>query len=125
MQPSADDRPAFAVVFKGRNMEPGADVAPMGEVTFNVVNESDVPHDFAIVQASELGPRTGTQSEDHGPDLIGTFDAVPAGGSRSATFDLNEGRYVLVSNTPGDTLGVTLFELTVQDPHGVDEPERG
>jgi hypothetical protein len=125
MQPSADNRPEFPIVFKGQTMEPAADVAPLGEVTFHVVNESDVPHDFAVVQATEVDPKVGERYQDHDPELIGTFDEVPPGGSRSATYLLDEGRYVLVSNTPGDTLGLSLFELTVQDPQGVQDPERG
>lgn len=125
MQPSADNRPEFPVVFKGGAMEPAADVAPLGEVTFQVVNESDVPHDFAIVQASESRLKVGGPYQDRDPDVVGTLNDVPPGGSRSATYRLDEGRYVLVSNTPGDALGLSLFELTVQDPHGVEEPERG
>lgn len=124
MQPSADNRPEFDIVFKGETMEPAADVAPLGEVTFNVTNESDVPHDFAVVQATGASSRARARYESDDPDLVVTFDDVPAGGARSATFDLTEGRYVLVSNTPGDTLGLALFELTVQDPQGVEEPER-
>lgn len=108
----------FEVILKDGVLEPGADVAPIGEVTFLVENESDQAHDLALVQVdSDVDRRRPFEVGDRG--LIGLIEGVEPRGSQSGTFKLEPGQYLMVSNTQDERwLGRSLFELTVQPPDG-------
>lgn len=46
--------------------------------------------------------------------MVGLIEAIPPHESRVVTWPLEEGHYVLISNTPGEYLNASLFDLTVQ-----------
>lgn len=105
----------FEIVLKGDVLEPGASVAPRGAVTFVIQNDSESPHDLAVVQfASDVTPRdTPFRPGEEG--VVGLVDAVAPGDARTATFVLEAGKYLVISNTPGPgRVGRSIFELTVQ-----------
>lgn len=117
MNQTSDPRPDFEIEFRADEMEPHADVAPEGEVTFQLINATDYPQDFALieVETDEAEWRTSERpvSEDD-IEVIGVVRGIPARGAAAVTWDLEEGRYLMISNTPGQRLHASLFELTVQ-----------
>ena len=121
----SEDLPEFLITFKAATMEPGADVAPTGPVTFVLMNESESTHDFCLVNMGG-DPATGrsqqrTQREPLGssdPTLVATADGVAPGDAKTMTVELDAGRYCVLSNTVGEHLGTALFELTVQPADG-------
>jgi hypothetical protein len=114
--------PQFEVVFKGETIEPGADVAPTGDVTFVLLNESGEPHDFALIDleaADGADAPVGIPVREGNPGVIATAPDVMAGDSKRFTRTLHEGRYALILNTRGRGVGTSLFLLTVQPADGV------
>lgn len=111
--------PQFEVVFKGQSLEPAADVAPAGDVTFVLMNESPEPHDFALVDIGD-GPRRpdGRPAREAASGPVASALDVPPGDSSTFTQTLGEGRYALVLNTKGWAGGTSLFLLTVQPAAG-------
>jgi hypothetical protein len=107
----------FEIEFRGEEMEPHADVAPEGPVRFQLINDTETPHDFALVAltADEVEWRDAPEpvSEDD-IEVVGLIEAIPPHESRVVTWPLEEGHYVLISNTPGEYLNASLFDLTVQ-----------
>lgn len=107
----------FEIEFRGDEMEPQADVAPEGHVRFQLINDTDAPHDFALVAltADELEWRDSSEpvSEDD-IAVVGLIEGIPPHEARAVTWPLEEGHYVLISNTPGEHLNLSLFDLTVQ-----------
>jgi hypothetical protein len=123
MNQTAGEHPDFSVVFRGDAMEPSTDVAPEGEVTLVVENQSDSAHDFALVifeDGNRDGPPVGEPLSEGDPRLVAALEALLPGESEEVTLDLQRGRYLVISNTPGDTLGTSLFELTVQPVQGAE-----
>src|SRR5690606_9254525 len=49
MNQNNDPVPDFEIEFRGDEMEPHADVVPEGPVTFQLINDTDDAHDFALV----------------------------------------------------------------------------
>jgi hypothetical protein len=118
-----DRLPEFSVIFTGDTMEPIADVVPEGDVTFVLANDSAEPHAFALakVESHEHDRvRRAIRFEPDDPTLVGHVDDIEPGEAVRLTYRLERGRYVLLSNTPGDFLGRSLFELTVQPEDGSD-----
>lgn len=118
---SATSPPEFSVVFSGKALEPFADVAPAGEVRFVLVNQSEEPHDFALIHLRHSETPFDRIAEPVRPGAEGVVACIPpigGGESETVTETLEEGRYAMISNSPGDTLGISLFELTVQPVEG-------
>lgn len=113
--------PEFEVLFKGTEMEPFADVAPEGPVTFILENSSSEPHDFALIGLPDDQPEPDLidepLEEDH-ISVVGRVMGIEPGMTEAVTFPLERGRYLLISNTPGRYLGHSLFDLTVQPVEG-------
>ena len=114
---NAYERAEFEVVFKGETMEPGADVAPEGEVTFVLLNDDDVPHDFALMSlapGAEAWERSGEPVGEDDLALVGMVRGIEPGAEETLTYPLVRGRYVLIANTSGKYAGSSLFTITVQ-----------
>ena len=121
---TSEDRPEFLITFKAATMEPGADVAPRGEVTFVLMNESASTHDFALVDLSDNGATSQRRERfaSGDPTLVASVDGVEPGQAETVRVYLEPGRYFVVSNSEGEHLGLALFELTVQPVEG-SEPD--
>jgi hypothetical protein len=84
---------------------PAEDSVSAGEVTFDVTNEGpNDPHELVVIRtdlASDALPTTaegGVDEEGEGIEVIGEIEEFPPGESRSGSFDLDAGSYVLICN---------------------------
>jgi len=84
---------------------PAEDVVPAGEMTFDVENTGpDHPHEFMVIR-TDLAPDALPAAEDgsvdeegEGIEVIGEIEEFAPGETRSSTFDLEAGNYVLICN---------------------------
>lgn len=121
MNQKNDPVPDFAIVFRGDEMQPIADVAPEGHVTIQLHNDTEEVHDFALiaVEEDELEWRNSSEPvSDEDIEVVGLIEGIPAHGAKAVTWPLEEGHYLMISNTPGAYLGASVFELTVQPADG-------
>ena len=89
---------------------------PAGEVTFDVTNVGAIPHELVIIRsdvAPDALPVEGGRVPESAVDLIGEVEEFPAGETKSGTFTLEAGSYVLICNIPahyqqGMTIGFTV-----------------
>ena len=87
-----------------------------GLLRFNVKNEGAAIHELVIVRTDAepdaLPVESGIVVESD-LDVIGEIEEFPGGESRSSSFQLDAGRYLLICNVPGHySLGM-VAELTV------------
>jgi len=118
---TSDPNPDFEIEFRADEMEPHADVVPEGDVTFQLINATDQAQDFALiaVEEDELAWRDATEPVDEEDiEVVGIIRDIPPHGAHAVTWPLEQGHYVMVSNTPGEHLRSSLFELTVQPVEG-------
>ena len=121
MNQTSDQTPDFEIEFRDEDMEPHADVAPAGPVTFQLINATENSQDFALLELEQDETEWRDVSEPGTDDdihVVGFIRGIPAHGASAATWDLEEGHYVMISNTPGDRLRASVFELTVQPVEG-------
>ncbi len=121
----AESGPEFQVIFRGDPMEPQATVAPEGNVTFVIQNSSTEPHDFALVGLADgdtSAPAVDEPLEEEHISVVGRVMGIEPGTAESVTFPLERGSYLMISNTPGQFLGASLMELTVQPVDGEAQP---
>ncbi len=117
MNQTSDPTPDFEIEFRADEMEPHADVVPAGPVTFQLINATDAAQDFALLEVEQDEAEWRESSEPVTEDdihVVGVLRGIPARGASAVTWDLEEGHYVMVSNTPGERLHASVFELTVQ-----------
>jgi hypothetical protein len=84
---------------------PDADSVPAGSVTFEATNQGpDDDHELVVIK-TDLDPGAlptnddGSVNEDgEGIEVIGEIEEFAVGQTRSATFDLEAGAYVLICN---------------------------
>lgn len=82
----------------------GPESVEAGLIRFNVFNEGAVIHELVIVRtdtAADALPVESGLAVEADLDVIGEVEEVPGGESRSATFQLDAGRYLLICNVPG------------------------
>lgn len=81
---------------------------PSGEMSFVVRNEGPSDHEFVILRtdlpAGSLPIRDGEWVDESatGIEIVGEFDHVLAGKTKTLRVDLVPGRYVALSNAQGD-----------------------
>lgn len=79
--------------------------APAGSVTFDVTNEGpDDPHELVVIK-TDLAPDALPTTEEgavdetgEGIEVIGEVEEFPPGESRTQSFELEAGSYVLICN---------------------------
>ncbi|HYM52974.1 MAG TPA: hypothetical protein VEW45_05760 [Candidatus Dormibacteraeota bacterium] len=78
--------------------------APRGEVTFDIKNSGELPHEFLVIRtdkdAAEL-PFEGEKVVEGGLDIVARSEPIPAGQWAMLTSDLEPGHYVLICNLSG------------------------
>ncbi|MDA0352483.1 MAG: hypothetical protein O3A10_09785 [Chloroflexi bacterium] len=95
----------------------GPESVSAGLVRFNVANEGAAIHELVIVRTdaepAALPIEGGVVAETE-LDVVGEIEEFPGGETRSATFELSAGRYLLICNVPGHFLlgMVTEFSVT-------------
>ncbi len=99
--------------------EGGTDfAATAGDVTFEVHNEGDAPHELVVLRtdlpADALPVEGGLVDEAaEGIEEIGEVEEFPGGEIEIGTFHLEAGRYVLICNIAGHYQQGMFAELTV------------
>jgi plastocyanin len=99
---------AVDVTLQDWSVIPAQDSVEAGSVTFNVTNEGPHPHEFVVIRtdlapdALPTMPEGMVDEEGEGIEVIGEIEEFPRGETRSATFDLDPGSYVLVCNLVGN-----------------------
>lgn len=90
------------------SVKPGTISVPAGKVTFQVANQGKLEHEM-IVLKTDLAPTALEMStteenkvdEEGGVNDVGEVEAVASGTTKSETFDLTPGTYVLICNVAG------------------------
>jgi uncharacterized cupredoxin-like copper-binding protein len=81
--------------------------APAGEVTFDVTNEAEQPHEFVVFKTDLAADALPTDDEGlvdesgEGVELIDEIEDVEGGSTQSLTVNLDAGSYVFICNLPG------------------------
>ncbi len=101
---SDDDPPSVDVTLGEFVVEPDPTSDESGEIEFVADNQGGETHELVLVQAADAAAlpvdADGAVVEDELPEgaFIGEIEDVESGSSKSATFDLEAGDYVLFCN---------------------------
>ena len=86
-----------------------------GKVTFSVKNSGDVEHELVIIKtptaASKLKVSNGRVSDK---GSVGEIEDIASGKTKSKSFNLKKGHYVLLCNIPGHYAQGMRADLTVK-----------
>ena len=102
------------------SVKPSVASVPAGKVTFQVVNQGKIEHELVLLKtdlaANALKARAAEPDkvdEEAGAKNMGEIEDVGTGASKSETFDLAPGKYVLVCNVAGHYKSgmATAFEV--------------
>lgn len=98
-----DDTETVDVLVSEWLVEPDPTSVAAGEVTFNVDNQGGEEHELIILEGDD--PASLSTTADGSVDeeqldgiTVGHIEGVPAGDSKSDTFELTEGSYILLCN---------------------------
>ncbi len=94
------------VTLKEWSIQPNLTTVPAGKVTFAVTNQGAIEHEMVILRTDVAPTQLAMNSAEPGTALedstvvknVGEVDEVAAGESKSDTFDLTPGKYVLICN---------------------------
>ncbi|HEX6128818.1 MAG TPA: hypothetical protein VF071_07355, partial [Candidatus Limnocylindria bacterium] len=79
-------------------------VAPAGEVTFQIKNSGELPHELVVIRtetdADEL-PVEEVKVVERGLEIVARSEHIPAAQEATLTVDLTPGHYVLICNLSG------------------------
>ena len=89
------------------SLKPSVSSVPAGSVTFQAANQGAVGHELVLIKTDIAPSALKMEAEDptkvdenaSGPD-VGEIDDIPAAVTKTGTFDLAPGRYVLLCNIP-------------------------
>lgn len=103
--PTTTARTAVAVTLQEWSVLPAQASAPAGQVTFQAKNTGPKdPHELVVIKSDlEPGalpttPEGKVDEEGAGIEVIGEIEEFKVGETRSSTFDLKAGSYVLICN---------------------------
>ncbi len=103
--PTTTARTAVAVTLQEWSVLPAQASAPAGQVTFQAKNTGPKdPHELVVIKSDlEPGalpttPEGKVDEEGAGIEVIGEIEEFKVGETRSSTFDLKAGSYVLLCN---------------------------
>jgi nitrite reductase (NO-forming) len=94
---SAGAAGGIGITFGDMWIKSSADSVKAGKVTFNVANQGQTTHGFAIVPA----PAKVSGGMVDETTFVASGDHLPAGGSGTVTADLKPGTYELICHIPG------------------------
>jgi uncharacterized cupredoxin-like copper-binding protein len=102
---AAAEGEAVTVTLREWAVEPSQTEMGAGEVTFEVSNAGDLPHNFVVFRtdlaADELPVEDAQVVETDAVEEAGRIDEFDPGSTESVTLELDAGSYVLVCNLPG------------------------
>ena len=81
--------------------------ASAGEVTFDVTNEAEQPHEFVVFKTDLAEDQLPTDDEGNvdeegdGVELVDELEDIAPGDEPSLTVDLDAANYVIICNLPG------------------------
>ena len=81
--------------------------APAGEVTFDVTNEAEQPHEFVVFKTDLAEDQLPTDDEGNvdeegdGVELVDELEDIAPGDEPTLTVDLDAANYVIICNLPG------------------------
>ncbi len=85
-------------------VEPAQPSAPAGGITFDVANSGSVTHEFVVIK-TDLAPDALPTKDDgsfdsagEGVQVLGEIEDIEYGGSKSSSFNMEAGEYVLICN---------------------------
>ncbi|MDE3088983.1 MAG: copper-binding protein [Chloroflexota bacterium] len=102
------------------SIKPSMASVPAGKVTFQVANQGKIEHEMVVLKtdlaANALKPSAADPTkvdEEAGAKNVGEIGEIATGTSKSDTFDLAPGKYVLVCNIAGHYKSgmATAFEV--------------
>jgi uncharacterized cupredoxin-like copper-binding protein len=80
------------------------DTAAAGQVHFSAKNDGPSPHELVIIR-SDAAPDglevTDGVVDEESVDFVGEIEEFPAGEDRTAAFNLDAGKYILICNIAG------------------------
>jgi uncharacterized cupredoxin-like copper-binding protein len=95
--------------------DPKALTAKPGKLEITLDNKGKAPHELVVLKTDaapgSLKVTDGRVSED---DAIGEVEEIDGGGTKSASVDLEAGKYVFVCNVPGHYADGMSGSLTVK-----------
>lgn len=97
------DASTVTVVITDRQLRPSVRTVPAGKVTFVVRNAGTRPHEFLVLKtdrAPSALPMKGPSASEAG--ATGEIKKFVSGQTKRLTLTLAPGKYVLLSNLPGD-----------------------
>lgn len=93
------------VVMEEWNIKLSTTSVPVGKVTFDVVNQGKLEHELVILKTGLAIASLQMRAEDSkkvdeeaGAENIGEIEDIEPGKTKSETFDLAPGKYVLICN---------------------------
>ena len=81
--------------------------ADAGDLTFDVTNDAEQPHEFVIFKtdvnedAMPTDDEGNVDEEGEGVELVDEIEDIEAGSTQSLTVTLDAGNYVFICNLPG------------------------
>ena len=81
--------------------------APAGEVTFDVTNDAEQPHEFVVFKTDlaedqlPMDDEGNVDEEGDGVELVDELEDIAPGDEPSLTVDLDAANYVIICNLPG------------------------